>query len=159
MKTIQEWFYIGMKRDIPMLLLPGPVIIDLGGSDARYRKPLWDAEIQSIPNVADLSVDTIYASHFLEHLTGAGVLHMLREFELVLKIGGTANIVTPYYSSQMQAQDLDHKSQFCEETWSNIFDNDYYTDKGAWKLKVHCCFILGIKERNLALFTQLVRMY
>jgi hypothetical protein len=86
-------------------------------------------------------------------------VEMLREFERVLRPGGTANIVTPYYSSQMQAQDLDHESVWCERTWATLFENQYYADyRRGWKLKVQACFIIGIVERNLALFTQLVKL-
>jgi predicted SAM-dependent methyltransferase len=162
MMNIQEWFRIGMKRDIPLLIEPGTVQLTVGGSevtDDRLYRPFWDAMTQGLPPYESEYVDTIWCNHFLEHLPGARAVEMLREFERVLRPRGTANIVTPYYSSQMQAQDLDHESVWCERTWATLFENQYYADyRRGWKLKVQACFIIGIVERNLALFTQLVKL-
>lgn len=160
---IQDWFKLGMKREISLLISPGEKQLDLGPGKAPISGantldyPDWIGGTQ-IPYPMG-SIDTIWAHHFLEHLHGDAVIKTIRECERVLKTGGTMNIVTPYYSAQCQAQDLDHKSVYCEETWRNLFKNPYYT-KGReepWQLKVNACFILGIVERNLALFTQLIR--
>ena len=159
--NIQEWFKIGMKRDIPQLLEREGVLLTVGGKevtdDFLYR-PFWNALTQPLPS-EDESVDLIFTNHFLEHLPGNRAIFMLKEFERVLKPGGVANIVVPYYTSQMQAHDLDHKSFWTERTLPNIFDNPYYDDfdSGKWKIKVHTCFIMGIVERNMALFIQLVK--
>ena len=71
------------------------------------------------------------------------------------------NIVVPYYTSQMMAHDLIHKQAFCEETWRNTFENEYYkladAPEEGWKLKARLNIIIGIYERNLCLMTQLVR--
>ena len=162
--NLETWFTLGMKREQPALIVPGYQQFDLGCGNnpvpgaIALDWPAWTAP-EPIP-AADRSVDTIWAHHFMEHLTGADAISMLREIQRVLKIGGSANIVTPYYNSQLQSTDLDHKSAYCEETWRNLFSNEMYAkNHDGWALKVNVCWIIGIKERNLALFTQLVRWH
>jgi len=158
--TIQELFKQGLDRDIPVLMnFPAGVHLNLGCGNkiipdsAGLQLPEWDAETDQIP-YPDESITGIYCYHFLEHINN--LVFVLCEMERVLKYGGVINIVTPYYSSQCQWQDIDHKRAFCEETWRNIFKDPYY-EKGFWKLDVHACFIMGVVERNICLFTQLVK--
>jgi len=162
--NIIELFKLGMKRDISPLIPAGEVAINLGAGKqiiqgaTNFDYPEWNAEVDTI-KMGDDSVDTIYAFHFLEHLTSARVIFMLHEFERVLKIGGTANIIVPHRLSQMAWHDLDHKTVFCEETWHTLFSTPYY-DKNRevpWKLSIGTNVIIGVVERNLALMTQLVR--
>lgn len=161
---IIDMFRLGMKRDIAPLLASGDTAINLGAGKQHIAGainldlPEWNAEVQTIP-CGDASVDTIYAFHFLEHLPASRVIFMLREFERVLKVDGTANIVVPHRLSQMAWHDLDHKTVFCEETWRTLFSTPYY-DKNRevpWKLRIGTNIIIGVVERNLALLTQLVR--
>jgi SAM-dependent methyltransferase len=116
--------------------------------------PEWNAEEDIIP-YDDETVVVVHAYHFLEHL--ANPIFVLSEIERVLKPGGVANIGVPYYSSQCAYQDLNHKTFWCEETWRNLFSNPYYGDR-EWKLKVGFNAIFGIVERNLMLFTQLIKI-
>lgn len=155
----QMWFRFGMKREILSFLPPADPQITVGGAEVtnnRLYRPHWDALVSPLPQPNE-SVETIWCNHFLEHLPGARAVEMLREFERVLRPGGTANIVTPYYNSSLQAQDPDHRSAWNENSWPTIFENKYYSDHGAWHLEVRVCFIAGIVERNISLFTQLVR--
>lgn len=161
--NIQEWFKISMKRDIPQLLPPEEPMLDLGAGKTPVAGalsldyPEWIAPAK-IP-YSDGTFGTVWASHFLEHLRGEDAIFILREIERVLRPGGTANIVTPYYTSQVQAHDLDHRSVYCEETWRNLFQRSSFAKlrEGDWKLEVHACIIIGIVERNIALMTQLRR--
>jgi len=153
----QDWFQVGMKRELADLKTSRGLIITVGGSevtDNKLYRPHWDALNQNLPYV-NSSVGTIWCDHFLEHLPGNRAIEMLREFERILIPGGIANIVVPYYNSNLQAQDLDHKSSWNENSWNNLFNNQYYSDHGDWMLKVNFCLIAGIVERNLCLFTQL----
>lgn len=160
---IQTWFALGMKREIPQLLLPAnDLMYDIGTETAanvvpgcRVLPPGWRAPKLPIESGV---VGAYFAHHFFEHLSGECAIEMLRECERTLVIGGTLNVVVPYYNSQMQAQDLTHKTVWCETTWKTLFENQYYSIDGPWELKVHGCFILGVVERNLALFTQLVKV-
>jgi hypothetical protein len=163
--NINELFKLGMKRDILDLIAPGEKTINLGAGKQvipgaiNYDYPSWNGQTDDIPHDDD-TIDTIYAFHFLEHLSPASVIFMLREFQRVLKVGGTANIVVPHRLSSMAYQDLDHKSFFTEETWKTLFTNPYY-DKNRevpWKLAVGTNIIIGVVERNLAQMTQLVKM-
>jgi len=163
--TIEEWFKIGMKRD---LVAPLPwdmtLAFDLGAGNTptpgavALDLPDWHGDFDDLPCEFG-SATCIIAHHFFEHLTGESAIRMLRECSRAMAVGATLNIVTPYYNAQIQAKDLTHKSAWCEETWRILFNNKYYTHGGApgWKLRVHTCFIIGIVERNIALFTQLVK--
>jgi SAM-dependent methyltransferase len=125
-------------------LLPNAIALDL---------PAWDGDFDRIP-ADDASIDCIYAYHFLEHLKNP--IDMLRECQRVLKSGGVVNIVVPYYNSNLQASDLDHKCVFTEDTWKCLFNNEYYTkDKEGWMFNINFNMICGLVERNLCLVTQL----
>ena len=162
---IQEFFKIGLARDIPQLLQKPSgafVGVDIGASGIKKTLPIalglpsWSFPRDALP-YGDELVDVIHAFHFLEHLTGADAIAMLREVERVLKPGAHINIVVPYYNSSMQAHDLTHKSCYNESTFDNLFGQQYYDMAGPWKLSVHAQFIMGIVERNMALFVQLVK--
>jgi len=58
----------------------------------------------------------------------------------------------------MQAQDLDHKSCFCERTFSVLFDSDYYKKGKCKPMKIATNFIMGDSERTLCLVVQLVKL-
>lgn len=162
--NLEHWFKLGMKRQVnPLITRSGPAVdIGCGNNPIAEARALdwpgWDAANEQIP-YSDGSMATVWAHHFLEHFSGADAIVILRDIQRVLMPGGVANIVTPYYNSQMQATDLDHKSAWCEETFRNLFDNKMY-DKNhqGWLLRVNACWIIGIVERNLALFTQLVKI-
>lgn len=164
MQSIQDLFKIGMAREIPQLLnLNGGVQVNVGAGTYKTLHnttpidyPQWDANTMPLP-YNSRSVDVIHCYHFLEHMSDP--VSILKEFERVLKSGGYANIVVPYYNSHLQAKCLDHKSMFNESTWDNLF-NQYSYDNGSgeWKLKVHTTFIMGVEEKNLALLTQLVKI-
>lgn len=164
MEPFQALFYLGMERDLPNLwqtprsgvnlnlgagskIIPGARPLDL---------PEWDADRMPIP-YNDECVNTIYALHFLEHI--ADPIRVLRECQRVLIVGGVLNIVVPYYSASIAAMDLDHKHAFNEDTWKTLFNNQYYEKNSkGWRFRVHFNLIAGIVERNLSLFTQLVRV-
>lgn len=163
MDSIQDLFKIGMAREIPELLKKyGGVQLNIGAGNYKILEntvpidfPDWDARIDPLPYQKD-SVDVIHCYHFLEHMEKP--VDILKEFERVLKVGGYANIVVPYYNSHLQAKCLDHKSMFNESTWDNLFNQYSYDNlSGEWKLRVHTTFIMGVEEKNLALLTQLVK--
>lgn len=161
--NIQELFMLGMKRNIPDLVadIESGCVINLGAGKQKisgaipFDYPEWDAENYLIP-FGDEVVDQIHAYHFLEHISDPP--RMLQECQRILKIGGHMNIIVPYYTSQMQAHDLFHKAQFCEETWKNLFSTPYYSkDRDGWRFRIGTNIIIGVVERNLCLMTQLIK--
>ena len=172
--TIQEMFKIGMKRDIPSLVPDGKIVLNIGAGKSpmvgaiNIDLPEYDAETMPLP-FGDLSINTIYMSHFLEHLSSDAVISTLLECQRVLSYGGTINITVPHRMGQLMYVDIDHKTFFCEKTWDNIIENDGYSKRFKkdgqysflkmedWKLQVGLNIIIGINERNLALLTQLIK--
>lgn len=156
-------FRHGMKRE-PGAQIPitGDLILELGPGNTPWEYatetlewPEWKADHNPLPYEND-TVDHIGAFHILEHVEK--VVPLLRECQRVLVTGGTMNIVVPYYSSNLQARDLDHKHSFTELTWKTLFDNMYYLkDKEGWEFYVGFNMIMGVEERNLCLCTQLIR--
>jgi len=164
-KTLEDFFYVGLDRDvsrvIPDVKKQPSIILNVGAGEKDIEGaipldyPEYDFDKDEIPYV-DNSVDQIHAYHFLEHLHNP--VWMLLEFQRVLKVGGHVNIVVPYYNAQIMAHDLDHKHSFCEDTWKILFSNPYYNkNKVSWRLAIYFNMIMGIVERNLCLFTQLVK--
>jgi len=119
-------------------------------SELEY--PDWDAEIMAIP-FPDNSINQIHCYHFLEHIQN--VIFVLKEIRRVLVPGGHINIVVPYYSSNMQAHDLDHKHSFTETTFSNLFNTEYYRKDKIEPMDICTNFIMGDCEANLCLIVQL----
>lgn len=162
-RTILEMFRLAMDREIVEIVEPTAdgVILNVGAGNKWIRGaipldwPQWDADTMPIPYL-DESVRAIHCYHFLEHCTHP--IQVLREFQRVLKPGGVVYLCVPYYTSQMSAQDLDHKHVFCEETWRTLFQNPYYDkSKISWKFRIGLNVIIGIVGRNLALLTQLIK--
>jgi ubiquinone/menaquinone biosynthesis C-methylase UbiE len=165
--TIQDFFRLGLDREIPPLLMPpeGPQL-NLGPGRRKVVKDTiglglengWDARTDHIPFAAE-EVAAIHCYQFIEHFNGDEAVQLLREMERVLMPEGVVYIACPYYKSAMAYQALDHKSWWNEEIWHWLFGNEYYDDHEGegWQLSVHACFIMGIVERNINLFTQLVK--
>ncbi len=162
--NFNEFFKQAMDRDVAPLLPDNRhgagLNLGAGNKKISYSAPLdfpdWDADSDPIP-YEDNSVGIIYAYHFLEHCKDP--VKVLQECQRVLKVGGTMNICVPYYTSQMAAHDLDHKHQFCEETWKTLFSTPYYDkNKIEWKFSIGFNLICGVVERNLCLLTQLIKV-
>ncbi len=166
--SLNVFFQAGMKRHIPPLLPISGDVLELGPGNnpipirKHFRSytaldyPDWNADTDQIP-IFDRAFDHIIAFHFLEHCSNP--VKVLRECERVLKPYGSMLIVVPHAKSLLADQDLDHKSRYVLDTWKTLFSNNYY-DKGRevpWKFTVRVNFIMGVKEDNLAIFTQLVK--
>lgn len=156
-------FRSGMKREPGVQIdIDSGRMLELGPGQAPHPaatefldQPYWNGEDGFIPHDTE-SFDHIWCSHFLEHIKN--VVPLLSECQRVLKFGGTMNIVVPYYSSNLQAKDLDHKNQFTERTWETLFKNKYYDNNYIdWCFEVNFNMIMGTEERNLCLCTQLTK--
>ncbi len=105
------------------------------------------------------SVGGVYAVNILEHLWDPRPL--IREVARVLVPGAPFNIFVPHPDSIMYKQDLDHKSRFVLDTWDNLLDTDsHYYDKGRGgiPLEVGTNVIFAVKEDNVAICTQLLKV-
>ena len=166
MTSIQTLFHIAMDRTLPDLLEPpeGGRPLDLGASGVKqvaeaYGLPEWSFPRDPIP-AGDGTVAMIHAYHFLEHLTGEDAIALLKDAQRVLMPGGVFQFCMPYYNSCMQAHDLTHKSFWCEDSFKILFKNPYYdlsAGEVQWEFDIHCVFIMGIVERNMAVMGQLVK--
>lgn len=165
MKTLVDLFNLGMIRDYPDIipdvdhkidavlnLGPGNKHIE-GAVELEY--PHWDAETMPIP-FPDNSINQIHCYHFLEHIQNASFV--ISEIERVLVPRGHVNIVVPYYSSNMQAHDLDHKHSFTETTFKNLFTTQYYKKDKIIPMEIATNFIMGDCEANLCLIIQLLKL-
>lgn len=165
--SFQNLFAMGMKRSLPDLLsFPGKAIEVGSSAGDRWRtdhnadalgRPDWIFPLDNLP-YDNATVATIHCYHFLEHLSGNNAISFLREAERVMiPSGSVLNFCMPYYSSNLQAECLEHKSFWCEESFNNLFDNSGYNIAGKWELKQHFIMIAGIAERNLCVIGQLKR--
>ena len=165
MMTIQDFIKIGMIRDVNQLVSSDwGLELNLGAGEKPIDGtipldlPEWNADFDAIP-YSDKSVQGIWALHFLEHVIYP--IAVLKECQRVLVPGGVMNIVVPYYTSNLHHSDLDHKHTFSENTFKQLFRQKEYYAKGQedfeWDFKINFSLIIGVEEKNLALYTQLVR--
>jgi hypothetical protein len=170
-KDFRDLFMNGSKRD------PGDVwtstqteglVLNLGCGEFTLpdnpkhfdlQEPEWIAP--SLIDFDSRTVATIHAYHFLEHLTGDEVKHMLKECTRVLMVDGVMNICVPYARADIAFQDIDHKTFFTEESWETLLNNPYYdTDMNSidGELKINFNVIAGVVGRNLSIYTQLEKV-
>jgi SAM-dependent methyltransferase len=140
---------------------PGGLVLNLGAGAKLIQHsvaldlPEWDADCDPIP-YGDETVTAIYALHFLEHVNNP--IALLRECQRVLKPRCHLNVVVPHWNTQLAHSDLDHKSSWDEETWSRIFQNEYYDkDHKDWSFRIGTNVLMGIDARNLLIITQLIK--
>lgn len=162
--TISHWFLLAMARNVPgpVRMAHGPTL-NLGAGYRKIGESIsldlergWDAEKHNLP-YADWSVTGIWAHGFFEHLTPEKAVATLWECQRVLALGGILNICVPHANSNLQKEDITHKSFWTEATLPNLFNNPYYDTGKRWELTIHTQFIMGVAWRNLALFIQLVK--
>jgi hypothetical protein len=76
----------------------------------------------------DNSVDYIYSSHCLEHLTLAGFVHTVGEMYRVLKEEGMLYIVVPYFHHVVNLSNPFHNNKICfNEHTFRFFSSDQHT--------------------------------
>jgi predicted SAM-dependent methyltransferase len=75
--------------------LPGYIHIDISNYDHINIR----TDIRKLSEIHDNSVDDIYASHVLEHFKRYEIFDILKEWNRVLKIGGTIHIAVPDFEA------------------------------------------------------------
>ena len=100
-----------------------PVVLDIGCGPRKKDYTSIGIDTLQFPGVdivgdvhevlallPDASVDRIYSSHFMEHLTDIGAL--IGELERVLKLGGESRVIVPHFSNPYYYSDPTHKMPF-----------------------------------------------
>ena len=79
------------------------------------------------------SIEEVYCSHFLEHLTNPERVHFWNELYRVMKLGAKAQIIVPHWSSGRAYGDPTHQ-------WPPVVEfSFYYLDKGWREVNApHC---------------------
>lgn len=72
------------------------------------------------------SVDEVFSSHFLEHLTGMERVRFYNELYRVLKPGAKATIIVPHWASNRAYGDPTHQ-------WPPVSEMSFYYLKRAWR--------------------------
>jgi SAM-dependent methyltransferase len=107
---------------------PGPLKLDLGcGKNKREGfRGVDSIAFPGVDDVVDLrgrwpwgdsTVDEVNCSHTIEHFDWPGRVHFFNELWRVLKKGGKASIVMPYWASGRYYGDPTHKEPFAEFAW------------------------------------------
>lgn len=130
-----------------------PVVLDIGCGPRKKDASSIGIDALKFPGVdivgdvhevlallPNASVDGIYSSHFMEHLTDIGAL--IRELERVLKPGGELRVIVPHFSNPYYYSDPTHKTPFglyslCYFAECNIFSRRVpsYGHKALLKLQ------------------------
>jgi predicted SAM-dependent methyltransferase len=84
-----------------------------------------DCRFNPLPFEND-SVDYIYTSHFLEHLSFEEVLYIMNEFYRVLKPGKILDVIVPHGFSYSGMADLSHKTFWTEDTFGYFTPENQY---------------------------------
>jgi SAM-dependent methyltransferase len=81
----------------------------------------------------DNSVEEIFCSHFIEHITGDDQMKFFNELYRIMKPGAKALMIAPYYNSARCWQDPTHKTAISEarfmyynKEWRTINNLDHY---------------------------------
>ena len=72
------------------------------------------------------TVSEFFASHFVEHLTGAERIKFMEEVYRLLIPGGKATFITPYYNSIRASQDPTHE-------WPPVSEATYLYFNKQWR--------------------------
>ena len=95
---------------------------------------VMDLRMAKLP-FPDNSVDGVYASHFLEHLSFEENIYLFNEIYRVLKTNKVFEIVVPHGFSYAGMTDLSHKTFWTEDTFGYFTpENHYYYD---WQVNVN----------------------
>ena len=158
-RELPEWEDPNWLRPVIHL---GPGIKHIPGT-IEYEWPEWDFDKLGTPTGPPMfphkpgSVGGVIATHVLEHLRDPRPL--LREVSRILAPGCPFNILVPHGDSLMFKQDLDHKTAFVTETWKTLLENPYYAkEHDGFSFRLGANFLFGVKESNLALITQLIKV-
>lgn len=104
-----------------------------------------DPETYPWPFAAD-SVDEVFCSHFIEHVSD--LVAFMNELWRVLKPGGAAQFVAPYYTSVRASQDPTHK-RFISEPLFLYFDSEWREANRLSHYPISCDFKIADLELTI----------
>jgi predicted SAM-dependent methyltransferase len=87
----------------------------------------------------DQSVDEVFSSHFLEHLTGSERVHFFNELYRVMKDGSQARIITPDWSHDCAYGDPTHQWPPMSR-WYPLYLNKAWREMNAPHVGYTCDF-------------------
>ena len=96
------------------------------GVDSRDFGQKHKADLRKPWPWKDNSVDEVWCSHFVEHLTLSERIHFANELFRVLKPGAKATIITPHFSSNRAYGDMTHQ-------WPPVAEMWFYYLNSAWR--------------------------
>jgi SAM-dependent methyltransferase len=131
MKQSQS-YHVNARR-LPKIDFSKPVKLDVGCADRKEKAHIgfdideWGQEIrwdlrEGIP-LPDESVEDVYASHLLEHLTNSEAQEFLLEVKRILIIGGTLTTRQPH-QRHPTAYYMYHETFWNEERVESIVRNE-----------------------------------
>jgi predicted SAM-dependent methyltransferase len=113
----------------------------------------------------DNSADEIFASHFVEHLTGEDFIKFMDEAHRILKPGAKMELIHPYCFSARAFQDPTHKTfipaeryMYFDKNWRQINKLDHYPIKSDYEYQVFVTYH-GDKGENWTLKAEEARNY
>ena len=134
------------RRFVPELVPAGngtpvnqPIRLDIGCGPNK-REGFIGVDCIKFPNVdvvmnlngpwqwPDNSVEEIHCSHCIEHFDGVERVHIYNEMSRVLKPGGKATIIAPFWSSGRAYGDPTHK-------WPPISGFSFFYLLKAWRMQ------------------------
>jgi predicted SAM-dependent methyltransferase len=101
------------------------VVLDIG-------KEKWPWE--------DESVDSVYCSHFVEHLEASERIHFVNELYRVLKEKAQAQVIVPHWASCRAYGDLTHKWPPVSEFWFYYLSKDWRSVNAPHNSEYMCDF-------------------
>ena len=93
------------------------------------------------------TVDEVYASHFIEHLTVVERIQLFNELYRVMKVGAKITMIVPHWGSSRAYGDPTHKWPPIGEMWFYYLGQKWrdeqapHTDKKNWKDGYACDFV------------------
>ena len=111
------------------------VDITLVGTEADV---CWDLEKHPWP-FEDDSIDEIFCRHYIEHTSD--LIMFMNEVYRILRVGGKATFIAPYYTSIRAWQDPTHKRTISEATFL-YYTKKYLKDNNLEHYPIHTDFIL-----------------
>lgn len=143
-----------MKLDLGCGRKPREGFVGVDVSAACAPQVLHDLRVTPWP-FADASIDEVYSGHFLEHLDGEERIAFMDELYRVLKPGGQALIVTPYWTWVGAIQDPTHRWPPIAEQTFHYFNRAMREQMGVDFYPIRCDFDLNFSFSVLPQFAQL----